>query len=92
MIISLDKQSLLSTFDADCFDQIEQNIKMMAPSMVEYYLIDLASFSQDEIYINRSNIQNSLFLDEYTLHLDYSDNIYMEYENKHIHDEVNSLL
>jgi hypothetical protein len=52
----------------------------MAPSMVEYYLSDLASSSQDNnTYMNKSNIQQTLNLDEYALYIDYNDEVYLEF-------------
>lgn len=51
----------------------------MAPSMVEYYLSDLASSSEENSYINRSNIQQTLNIDEYSLYVDYNEDIYMEF-------------
>ncbi len=52
----------------------------MAPSMVEYYLSDLASSSQDSnTYMNKSNIQQTLNLDEYALYMDYNDEVYLEF-------------
>jgi hypothetical protein len=50
----------------------------MAPSMIEYYLNDLASSSDDNSYINKSNIQQTIFLDAYSLYIDYGDDIYLE--------------
>ncbi len=52
----------------------------MAPSMVEYYLSDLASSSQESnTYINKTNIQQTLSLDEYSLYMDYNEDIFLEF-------------
>jgi len=91
LIINIDKDSLFTIFDAEQFDQIGQNVQIMAPSMVDYHLGTLANFSEDDIYINRSNIQQSLSLNDYTLHIDYSDNIYMEYQKRDDYYETSSL-
>ncbi len=76
MIISLDKNKLYSTFSVSDFNQLETSFDTLAPSMVEYYLSSLSS--NDETFINRSKIQNTIKLDQYTIYLDYDDNTYME--------------
>ena len=63
-------------FSVNDFDKLENSFESMAPSMVEYYLSSLSS--NEETYINRSKIQNTIFLDEYTLYYDYDDNVYLE--------------
>ncbi|MBD3841687.1 MAG: hypothetical protein IE909_07350 [Campylobacterales bacterium] len=79
MIFQLDKHKLYSLFGVDDFDSIESNIYTMAPSMVEYYLNDLASLSENSYeYLNRSFIQRSIPLDQYTLFLDYNDETFLE--------------
>jgi len=59
--------------------------------MVEYYLSDLASATINNSYLNRSNIQKSLFLDSYILYLDYSNNVYLEIKQSEDELEANSL-
>ena len=78
MIILLDKQNVYSTFSVKNFSQLELSINNISPSMVEYYLSDLCSSQDEEIHLNKSNIEKSLYLDTYSLYLDYSDNIYLE--------------
>lgn len=71
---------MYSTFGVESFEQLESHIQNMAPSMVEYYLSDLASSSQDNnTYMNKSNIQQTLNLDEYALYIDYNDEVYLEF-------------
>lgn len=82
MTIQLDANLLFSTFKVSCFNQLEQEIQSIAPSMVEYYLNDLSSSTNESVYINKSNIQQTIFLDEYSLYLDYSDSIYLEFIEK----------
>ncbi|MGB5793764.1 hypothetical protein [Poseidonibacter sp.] len=53
----------------------------MAPSMVEYYLKDLCEDNDDNIYLNRRDIENTLVIGEYSLYIDYSENIYLEIDN-----------
>ena len=91
MIIEIDKNLLYSTFSVDCFSKLENSTQSMAPSMVEYYLSDLSTTSSNQAYINRSNIQQTISLDEYSLYLDYSDDIYLEFIQKENQYETESL-
>lgn len=91
MIVILDKNLVYSTFDVEMFDQIDVSIQTMAPSMIDYYLSDLASNSEESSYINKSDIQNTIYLNEYMLYLDYSDNIYLEFTEKNDEYETESL-
>ena len=78
MIILLDKLSLYSTFNVDDFDSLESSIDTISPSMTEYYLDDLASIVSNTHYLNKSNIERTLYIDSYSLHLDYNNDIYLE--------------
>ncbi|WP_122893034.1 hypothetical protein [Arcobacter peruensis] len=80
MITLLNKISLYNTFGVDNFNSIEGAINNMAPSMVEYYLSDLSQGAED-IYLNKREIENSLFIGDYSLYIDYNDNIYLELDN-----------
>jgi hypothetical protein len=51
----------------------------MAPSVVEYYLSDLAATIDSQSLLNYSDIQYRIHFGEYCLMLDYSDNIYLEF-------------
>ncbi len=86
MILLLNKISLFSTFGVDSFDSLDASINTMAPSMVEYYLSDLSSGSDDNTYLNRRNIQNSINIGEYSIYLDYDDEIYLEIEDNQEND------
>lgn len=91
MIIKLDKNLVYSTFNVEMFTQIELVSQTMAPSMIEYYLSDLASNSEESSYINKSDVQNTIYLDEYMLYLDYSDNVYLEFTEKNDDYDTESL-
>ena len=82
MIVQLDNNLLYSTFDASSFNEFESNIQNMAPSMVEYYLNDLSNTQDGSVYINKSNIQQTVFIDEFSVHLDYNNDIYLEFVEK----------
>ena len=93
MIIQLDKNLVYSTFSVENFEQLDSTTQLMAPSMVEYYLSDLATVttSEESIYINKANIQNTISLDEYSLYLDYDNKIYLEFIEKEDNYETDSL-
>jgi hypothetical protein len=78
MTILLDKSNLYSTFSVSSFDELKSSIDSIAPSMTEYYLNDLSSFNASDLHLNKSNIEQSLYLDSYSLYLDYSENVYLE--------------
>lgn len=91
MILLLNKSSLYSTFGVNDFNSLEQNINNMSPSMVEYYLSDLSQ-GNDDAYLNKRNIQNSIGFGDYSIYLDYDDEIYLEIENSDTEDfETGSL-
>jgi len=77
MVLLLNKNSLYSTFGVNDFNLLEQNIQSMAPSMVEYYLSDLCNGNEDT-YLNKRNIQESINIGEYSIYLDYNEDVYLE--------------
>jgi len=91
LIIQLDINILFHTFKVSSFDQLEEAMHSLAPSIVEYYLDDLSSSTNESIYINKSNIQQTIFLDEYSLYLDYEDSIFLELIEKDNEYETESL-
>lgn len=91
MIIQLDANSLFSTFEVSSFQKLEEGIQSIAPSMVEYHLQDLSSSDTESVYINKSNIQQTIYLDQYSLYLDYEDSIFLEFIEKEDEYETESL-
>ena len=77
MVLLLNKNSLYSTFGVSDFNSLDQNIQSMAPSMVEYYLSDLSNGNEDT-YLNKRNIQESISIGEYSIYLDYDEEVYLE--------------
>jgi hypothetical protein len=91
MTILLDKPNLYSTFKVNSFDELKISIDDISPSMTEYYLNDLASSLTSSLNLNKSNIEQSLYLDNYSLYLDYSKNIYLEISQRDTTYETNTL-
>jgi hypothetical protein len=90
MILLLNKISLYTTFGVDNFDSLDEVINKMAPSMVEYYLSDLSN-GIENIYLNRKNIQNSLNIGEFSIYLDYEEEVYLEISDEKEDLETSSL-
>jgi len=86
MVLHLNSNSLYSTFGVDSFLTLDDAINNMAPSMVEYYLSDLSD-GNDDAYLNKRNIQNSINIGEYSIYLDYDDEVYLEIEDTKNEDE-----
>lgn len=79
MILLLNKDSLFSAFGVDSFQNLDSAINNMAPSMVDYYLSDLSN-GMDDIYLNKRSIQNSICTGDFSIYLDYDEEIYLEIE------------
>ena len=76
MITQVNKDSLFNIFGVKNFELLHSAIDNMAPSLVEYYLSSLSS--DDELYFNKRDIEESIFIGDYSLYIDYSKNIYLE--------------
>lgn len=79
MILLLNKDSLFSTFGVDSFQSLDSAINSMAPSMVDYYLSDLSN-GMDDRYLNKRSIQDSITTGDFSLYLDYDEEVYLEIE------------
>ncbi len=90
MILLLNKISLYSTFGVNDFNSLDHAINNMAPSMVEYYLSDLSN-GNENIYLNKRNIQDSLNIGDFSIYLDYEDEIYLEISDDKEEFETTSL-
>ena len=85
MITPLNKDVLYNTFGVKDFSSLGVAVNDMAPSMVEYYLSDLCDYSnindgENGFYLNKRNIQESIFIGEYSLYLDYEKEVFLEIE------------
>ena len=87
MIIQVNKDSLYNMFGVDNFNLLENALDNMAPSLVEYYLSSLAN--SDDSYFNKIDIEETISIGDYSLYIDYSENIYLEL-NSAIEDSTQS--
>ncbi|AXH15055.1 hypothetical protein [Malaciobacter mytili] len=81
MTKQISKNILFNTFKVEDFTSLEEVINNMPPSVVEYYLDNLDQI-EDNSYLNKRDIEHSLYFGNYSLYLDYSDNIYLEIDIK----------
>lgn len=82
MTFLLNKQTLFATFGVRDIEALHASLISMAPSMVEYYLSDLNHSNQEE-YINKRNIQQTITLDQFHIHFDYDENIFLEIDQSY---------
>ncbi|MDN5067813.1 hypothetical protein [Aliarcobacter butzleri] len=78
MIVSIDKNYLFNIFGVNNFSSLEAIIDSMAPSLVEYHLSSFCEDNSDTIYFNKRDVEKSFLAGDYTLYLDYSENLYLE--------------
>ncbi|WP_404317409.1 hypothetical protein [Malaciobacter canalis] len=77
MTKQINKNTLFNTFGIDSFNSLEEAINKMPPSIVEYHLNNL-DINDCEVYFNKKDIEKSVNFGEYSIYLDYSDNIFIE--------------
>ncbi len=77
MLTQINKTLLFTTFGVEDFNSLEKSVDNMAPSLAEYYLADLCYFNENN-YLNKKDIEKSFSFGEYTLYLDYNEDIYLE--------------
>lgn len=85
MITLVNKDSLYNLFGAVNFQSLEELVEGMAPSLVEYHLSSLCEYS-DEIYFNKRDVESRFSIGDYSLYIDYSENIYLEFEESSFED------
>ena len=86
MITLIDKVSLFNTFNIKDFLSLEGAVDQMAPSTVEYHLFDLSNNCEDS-YLNKREIEHSIFIGDFSLYLDYDKNIYLEIDSDLINNQ-----
>jgi len=78
-LIYLDNnKELFTLLNITSFDNIQGAINNIAPSLLEYHLEQLIENIENNIILNKHNVQDTINLDKYTLYIDYSDNLYIE--------------
>lgn len=91
MIISVDKDSLFNIFGVSSFNSLEDKIDSMAPSLVEYHLLNFYNYNNDNVYFNKRDVEESVSIGEYNLYFDYNENIYLEVTESNFDDNTQTL-
>ena len=78
MIYLDNNKELFTLLNITSFDNIQGAINNIAPSLLEYHLEQLIDNIENNIILNKHNVQDTINLDKYTLYIDYSDNLYIE--------------
>ena len=91
-MIYLDEQNkILTLFNINQFNQLNDAVFNIAPSIIEYDIANLIDTLESNITFNKSNTQDMINIDKYTIYCDYNDNIFIEYDNKQEDYETQSL-
>ena len=91
-MIYLDEQNkLLNLFNINKFNQLNNAIFNIAPSIIDYNLSNLIDTLELNITFNKSQTQDMINIDKYTIYCDYNDNIFIEYDNYQEDYETQSL-
>jgi len=90
-MILLNKDNLYSTFNSNDFDELKIAVDNISPSMAEYYLNDLALENSSDLHLNKSDIEKSFYLNDYSLYLDYNKNIFLEISKNNSEDKSSTL-
>ena len=78
MIKQIEKNGIFSLFNIDDFIHLEQILDEYSPSLAQYHLENFFSNIDEESFLNKREIQNSFNIGDYSIYLDYDDNIYLE--------------
>ncbi|OCL82818.1 MULTISPECIES: hypothetical protein [Arcobacteraceae] len=78
MIKQIEKNDIFSLFNIDNFVHLEQSLDEYSPSLAQYHLENFFLNIDEESFLNKREIQNSFNIGDYSIYLDYDDNIYLE--------------
>ncbi len=79
MIYLDNNNKVYSLFDINEFTQLHSKVFTIAPSVCDYNLNNLINTLEPQSFFNKSNIQDSINIDNYSLYLAYDNNIYIEF-------------
>jgi len=91
MIFFVDKSSILNLFGVENFNSLKSVVDSMSPSLVEYYLASFCGNNDDIVYFNKKDVENSIFIGEYNIYLDYNENMYLEVTQLNLDNVTKSL-
>lgn len=90
MIISIDKEHIYNLFGAADFASLEMAIDIMAPSLLDYHFSDFFKYGEEILFFNKREIENSFNLGNYSLYLDYNENLFLEIDDLEVDDSTSS--
>lgn len=90
MIISIDKEHIYNLFGVTDFISLEMAIDIMAPSLLDYHFSDFFKHGEEILFFNKREIENSFYLGNYSLYLDYNENLFLEIDDLEVDDSTSS--
>ena len=78
MVVNVHKSEIFNIFEVESFSLLELKIDQISPSLAEYHLENFIQNKECEKFFNKKDIQNSFCIGNFSLHLDYNENIYIE--------------
>ena len=90
MIISIDKEHIYNLFGVTDFISLEMAIDIMAPSLLDYHFSDFFKYGEEILFFNKREIENSFYLGNYSLYLDYNENLFLEIDKLEAEDSTSS--
>lgn len=79
MIYLDNNNKILTLFNSKEFCELNNVFNCLAPSMCEYHFRELIRELSNNVILNKTNIQDKIDIYDYTLYLDYNNDIYLEY-------------
>lgn len=78
MIYLVESNDLKNTFGVEEFTALEGAIDTIAPSLLEYHLESLISYSDEATTFNRFNVEHTIDISKFRIYLDYEKRYYLE--------------
>lgn len=77
MTVRIETWAILAPFSARNFQELLENISKTPPSIVEYYLNDLLNSSQNVDFINKRNVRETIYIEDFQIYFCYDDEFYL---------------
>lgn len=82
---------LKSTFNIECFDQLNSAVDHLPPSLIEYHIESLLTYADEAISFNRNSIEHSVYVEKYQIYFDYEQQCFLEKNTSYNEYEIGSL-
>lgn len=89
MTVKVELGAIFAPFCAGSIDELRSQISQMAPSLAEYYLDDLLNSSQTVDFLNKRNVKETIYIDDYQIYICYDDEVFLccEKSNNDLYEE-----